>query len=110
MDSSSRPGRQRRPWTRPCRPLPHPPAHRPPTRVPQGPGPTTVGPTTVGPTTVGLPTVGPLLLNSLLAQDMYLAGSILLILSALTVIGTLISDLLLAWVDPRIRFEGGGGR
>lgn len=57
---------------------------------------------------LGLPTVGPLLLNSLLAQDMYLAGSILFIISALTVIGTLVSDLLLAWADPRIRFEGGG--
>jgi len=56
---------------------------------------------------LGLPTVGPLLLTALLAQDMYLAGSILLIISALTVIGTLISDILLAWVDPRIRFEGG---
>lgn len=56
---------------------------------------------------LGLPTVGPLLLGALLAQDMYLAGSILLIISALTVIGTLISDILLAWVDPRIRFEGG---
>jgi len=38
---------------------------------------------------------------------MYLAGSILFIVSILTVIGTLISDILLAWVDPRIRFEGG---
>ncbi len=56
---------------------------------------------------LGLPTVGPLLLGALLAQDMYLAGSILFIISVLTVIGTLISDILLAWVDPRIRFEGG---
>lgn len=57
---------------------------------------------------LSLPMIGPLFLGALLAQDMYLAGSFVLIMSALTVIGTLISDLLLAWVDPRIRFEGGG--
>ena len=57
---------------------------------------------------LGLQTVGPLLLRAVLAQDMYLAGSIILILSALTVIGTLISDIALAWMDPRIRYEGGG--
>ena len=57
---------------------------------------------------LSLPTIGPLFLSALLGQDMYLAGSFVLILSTLTVIGTLISDLLLAWVDPRIRFEGGG--
>lgn len=53
---------------------------------------------------LNMPTTGPLLLQSLLAQDMYLAGSILLITSTLTVIGTLLSDILLAWLDPRIRF------
>lgn len=52
-----------------------------------------------------LPTTGPLLLEALMSQDMYLAGSFILILSTLTVIGTLISDLLLAVVDPRIRHE-----
>lgn len=52
-----------------------------------------------------LQTVGPLLFNGLLSQDMYLASSIVLILSSLTLIGTLISDILLAWVDPRIRYE-----
>ncbi|WP_336055554.1 ABC transporter permease [Nitratireductor sp. CH_MIT9313-5] len=52
-----------------------------------------------------LPTTGPLLLRALLVQDMYLAGSLILIVSVLTVIGTLISDLLLAWVDPRIRYQ-----
>ena len=52
---------------------------------------------------LGTPTIAPVFLNSLLNQDMYLAGSIVLILSTLTVIGTLISDILLAWVDPRIR-------
>ena len=54
---------------------------------------------------LSLPTDGPLLLNALLAQDMYLAGSFILILSALTVIGTLLSDLLLAWLDPRVRYQ-----
>ena len=54
---------------------------------------------------LNLPTTGPLLLRALMEQDMYLAGSMVLMLSTLTVIGTLISDVLLAWVDPRIRFE-----
>jgi len=52
---------------------------------------------------LGLPTIAPIFLGSLLTQDMYLAGSIVFILSLLTIIGTLISDILLAWVDPRIR-------
>ncbi len=56
---------------------------------------------------LNLPTTGPLLLKALRAQDMYLAGSFILILSALTVIGTLISDLLLAALDPRIRLGKG---
>ncbi|NLK07864.1 MAG: ABC transporter permease [Firmicutes bacterium] len=54
---------------------------------------------------LNLPTTGPLLLDSLLAQDMYLSGSFLFTLSALTIIGTLLSDLLLAWIDPRIRYD-----
>jgi peptide/nickel transport system permease protein len=54
---------------------------------------------------MSLPTTGPLLLRSLLAQDMYLAGSLILMVSVLTVIGTLISDILLALVDPRIRLQ-----
>ena len=49
---------------------------------------------------LNLPTTGPLLLRALIAQDMYLAGAIILMLCVLTVIGTLISDLLLAWLDP----------
>lgn len=53
---------------------------------------------------LSLPTIGALLLSSLLTQDMYLAGSLILILSILTVIGTLLSDVLLAWSDPRIRY------
>jgi peptide/nickel transport system permease protein len=52
---------------------------------------------------LSLPTVGPLLLKALIAQDMFLAGTIVLLLGVLTVIGTFISDLLLMWVDPRIR-------
>ena len=54
---------------------------------------------------LGLPTVGPLLLRSLIAQDMFLAGAIVLLLGIMTVIGTLISDLLLMWIDPRIRVD-----
>ncbi len=54
---------------------------------------------------LGLPTTGPLLLHSLTNQDMYLAGSMIMIMGMLTVIGTLISDLLLLWLDPRIRYE-----
>ena len=56
---------------------------------------------------LGLPTTGPLLLKGLLAQDMYLAASMIMILSFLTVIGTFLSDMLLVWLDPRIRFEKG---
>lgn len=54
---------------------------------------------------LSLPTAGPLLLRALMSQDMYLAGTFLMLLSFLTVLGTLISDILLAWVDPRIRYE-----
>ena len=52
---------------------------------------------------LSLPTLGVVFLTSLEQQDMYLAGSILMLYSVLTVIGTLISDLLLAWLDPRVR-------
>jgi peptide/nickel transport system permease protein len=55
---------------------------------------------------LSLPTVGPLLLKALIAQDMFLAGTIVLLLGIMTVIGTFLSDLVLIWVDPRIRFEG----
>ncbi len=54
---------------------------------------------------MSLPTVGPLLLKSLIAQDMFLAGTIIFLIGIMTVIGTFLSDLLLAWVDPRIRLE-----
>ena len=56
---------------------------------------------------LSLPTVGPLLLEALINEDIILAGSVVMILSFLTVLGTLLSDLLLVVLDPRIRFEGG---
>ncbi len=55
---------------------------------------------------LGLPTVGPLLLQALVAQDMFLAGTIVLLLGMMTVVGTLISDLLLMWIEPRLRLTG----
>ena len=54
---------------------------------------------------MSLPTVGPMLLRALLAQDMFLAGTIIMLIGVMTVIGTFISDILLAWIDPRIRME-----
>lgn len=54
---------------------------------------------------LGLQTTGPLLLQALLNQDMFLAGTLVMLLSFLTVIGTLLSDLLLLWLDPRVRYE-----
>lgn len=54
---------------------------------------------------LSLPTTGPLLLEALKSQDMYLAGSFIMFLASLTVVGTLISDLLLTWLDPRIRYQ-----
>ena len=54
---------------------------------------------------LSLPTIGPLLLNGLQQQDMFLASSVVLLLGILTMLGTLISDLMLVVVDPRIRFE-----
>ncbi|HJP08532.1 MAG: ABC transporter permease [Proteobacteria bacterium] len=56
---------------------------------------------------LSLPTTGPLLIASLQSQDMYLAGSFLMFLAILTVLGVLVSDLLLAVLDPRIRLQGG---
>jgi len=53
---------------------------------------------------MGLPTLGPALLNGALTQDMYLVGAIVMILSALTIFGTLVSDLLLIFADPRIKY------
>ena len=54
---------------------------------------------------LNLPTAGPLLLRALISQDMYLAGSFILLMGVLTLVGMLISDLLLALLDPRIRFQ-----
>ena len=54
---------------------------------------------------LSLPTAGPLLLQSLMSQDMYLAGAFVLLICTLTLIGSLVSDILLAFVDPRIRLE-----
>ena len=59
---------------------------------------------------LSLPTTGPMLLRALQSQDMYLAGSFLMFLSLLTVIGVFISDILLAMLDPRIRLGGGSTR
>jgi len=59
---------------------------------------------------MSLPTTGPMLLSSLQSQDMYLAGSFLMFLAVLTVVGMLISDILLAVLDPRIRLSGGVAR
>jgi peptide/nickel transport system permease protein len=54
---------------------------------------------------LNLKTLGPVLLGSVQSEDMYLAGGIIMILSSLTVIGTLLSDILLAWVDPKVRYK-----
>jgi len=54
---------------------------------------------------LGLPTIGPLLYQALTTEDMYLASSIVMISIVLTLVGTLLSDILLAWLDPRIRYE-----
>ena len=59
---------------------------------------------------LSLPTTGPMLLHALRSQDMYLAGSFLMFLATLTVVGVLISDLALAALDPRIRLQGGTTR
>lgn len=54
---------------------------------------------------LSLPTTGPILLKALLSQDVYLAGSIVMILGFLTIVGTAVSDILLVMIDPRIRYE-----
>jgi len=70
--------------------------------------PAIVSGSTITSVVLGLPTTGPLLLRALMNQDMYLAGSMVMMLSLLTLIGTLLSDLLLLWLDPRIRYEEAG--
>jgi len=59
---------------------------------------------------LSLPTTGPMLLDALRSQDMYLAGSFLMFLALLTVVGVFLSDVALAALDPRIRLEGGANR
>jgi len=59
---------------------------------------------------MSLPTTGPMLLSALQSQDMYLAGSFLIFLAALTVVGMFVSDILLTILDPRIRLTGGAKR
>jgi peptide/nickel transport system permease protein len=54
---------------------------------------------------LGLPTLGPLFIQATLEQDVYLSGTILIIISALLVIGNLLADIALAWLDPRIRYD-----
>ncbi len=56
---------------------------------------------------LSLQTTGPLLIHALQSQDMYLAGSFLMFLATLTIVGVLISDIALAFLDPRIRLAGG---
>ena len=67
--------------------------------------PTLIAGETIVAIVLNLPTTGPVLWNALLQQDMYLAAGFLMLLSLLTIIGSLISDILLAWLDPRIRFD-----
>ncbi len=68
--------------------------------------PSLVGGSVIVSVVLSLPTVGPILLRAILQQDPYLAGFLVLLLGILTVIGTLVSDILLAVVDPRIKFSG----
>jgi peptide/nickel transport system permease protein len=58
---------------------------------------------TIAAIVLGLPTIGPILYQALMQQDMFLAASTVLITTALTIVGTLLSDILLGWLDPRIR-------
>jgi peptide/nickel transport system permease protein len=59
---------------------------------------------------MSLPITGPILLQALRSQDMYLAGSFLMFMALLTVVGIFLSDLALAALDPRIRFGAGSGK
>jgi peptide/nickel transport system permease protein len=54
---------------------------------------------------LNLPTIGPLYINALISQDMYMAGTVLVLIVFLLLVGTLITDLVLAWTDPRVRLE-----
>jgi len=61
---------------------------------------------TIAAIVLGLPTIGPILYQALMQEDMFLAASTVMITTALTIVGTLISDILLGWLDPRIRLGG----
>ncbi len=63
---------------------------------------------TIAAIVLGLPDVGSLLFTALMSQDMYLAATIVLFLTSMTIVGTFISDILLAWIDPRIHYERAG--
>lgn len=67
--------------------------------------PATISSGTITAIVLSLPTIGPMLIRALRNQDMFLAGTIVMLLGFLTVIGTFLSDLLLMWADPRIRYE-----
>ena len=67
--------------------------------------PATISGGTITAVVLSLPTVGPMLLRALRNQDMFLGGTIVMLLGFLTVIGTFVSDMLLMWIDPRIRYE-----
>ena len=67
--------------------------------------PTILSGSTIVSIVLGLPTVGPLLLRALLNEDIYLAGTLIMMYSLLLVVGNLMADVLLAWVDPRIRYD-----
>ena len=54
---------------------------------------------------LGLPTMGPLLLDALLTEDVYLGGTLMMMYAVLLIIGNLLADIALAWVDPRIRYD-----
>ena len=54
---------------------------------------------------LGLPTIGPLYIQALLTQDMFMAGTVLVLITFLLLVGTLVTDLVLAWIDPRVRLE-----
>lgn len=70
--------------------------------------PAIVSGTTIVAIVLGLPTIGPLLLRAIVAQDTYVAASCLMMLGVMTVVGVFLSDMLLMWLDPRVRMERGG--
>ena len=67
--------------------------------------PAIIGGSTIVSIVLGLPTTGPLLLQALRQRDMFLAGSMLIVLSFMLLIGNLLADVVLAWTDPRIQFD-----